>query len=211
MGIGELLPQLSSRERVDLAERLERGCALDADYYMAMVLSTGLACLGLLQNSIPVIIGAMLVAPLVWPLLTGGLGLVQGNARLFRKGVSVAVIGMAIGLGVSLLFGFVNPGFEPTMEVEARGTPDLLDLGIAFLSGLAAAYAVSRVEVFNIIAGVAIAAALVPPLSVVGIALAESRNTIAANASILLATNIVAIILGAATVVRLMGARAKPT
>jgi uncharacterized hydrophobic protein (TIGR00271 family) len=205
MVFGGLLPKLNPDEMQELAKRLEEGATFNPDFWMAMVLSTALASLGLLQNSTPVIIGAMLVAPLVWPLLAAGLGLVQANAHLFNKGMVVAAIGVCMGFGVSLFFGLINPGFEPTMEVEARGTPDLFDLLIAFISGLIAAYAMSRVNVWNIIAGVAIAAALVPPLSVVGIALGSGRLVIAANACILLLTNLVAIIFGAAIIFRLMG------
>ena len=63
----------------------------------------------------------------------------------------------------SLIFGFVNFGFEPTLEIEARGTPDLSDLGIGVLSGMTAAYATGRSNVMTTLAGVAIAAARVPP------------------------------------------------
>ncbi len=91
------------------------------------------------------------------------------------------------------------------MEIEARGAPDVLDLGIAIASGMAAAYAMGRPKVGATLAGVAIAAALVPPLAVVGIALTNNRLLIAGNAAILLVTNLVAIILGAAIVFRLLG------
>jgi hypothetical protein len=112
-----------------------------------------------------------------------------------------------VGFAISLLVGVVNPGYEPSLEIEARGEPDLLDLGIALASGMAAAYASGRAKVAATLAGVAIAAALVPPLAVVGIALTNDRLFISAYASILLLTNLVAIILGAALVFALLGAR----
>jgi uncharacterized hydrophobic protein (TIGR00271 family) len=169
------------------------------------VLAAALASLGLLQDSTAVVIGAMLVAPLMGPLVAAGLALVQGNARLFRTGVGVTFLGLGLGFVVSLVVGVANPGFEPAMEIEARGAPDVLDLGIALASGMAAAYAMGRPRVAATLAGVAIAAALVPPLAVVGIALTNSRLFIAGNAAILLITNLVAIILGAALVFRLLG------
>ena len=201
-------PQLGFDETVELTRRLDARASGNVDFYMTMVLSTALASLGLLQNSVPVVIGAMIVAPLMGPLVAAGLALVEVDGVLFRKGVIVTCVGIVVGFCISLLFGLMKIGFEPTLEIEARGTPDLLDLGIAFFSGMTAAYALSRAEVMNVIAGVAIAAALVPPLAVIGIAVGSARYIIAGNATILLVTNVVAIILGAALVFRLMGVSA---
>lgn len=91
------------------------------------------------------------------------------------------------------------------MEIEARGNPDVLDLFIALASGMVAAYAMGRPNVSGTLAGVAIAAALLPPLAVVGIGLTNDEIIIAGNAAILFATNLVAIILGAALIFRLLG------
>ena len=198
-------PRLEREERVDLLHRLETGAEGGADFNVMMVLAAALASLGLLQGSTAVVIGAMLVAPLMGPLLAAGHALVQGNLRLFRSAMGVGGIGIALALGVSLLVGAANPGFEPSMEIEARGTPDLMDLAIALASGMAAAYASGRPNVASTLAGVAIAAALVPPLAVVGVALTNGRPFISGNAAILLVTNLVAIILGAALVFRALG------
>jgi uncharacterized hydrophobic protein (TIGR00271 family) len=198
-------PTLDREDRVDLLERLQAGATGGADFNVMMILAAALASLGLLQGSTAVVIGAMLVAPLMGPLLAAGLALVQGNLRLFRSAMAVGGLGIGLALGVSLLIGAMNPGFEPSMEIEARGTPDLMDLGIAFASGMAAAYASGRPNVASTLAGVAIAAALVPPLAVVGVALTNDRAFISGNAAILLITNLVAIILGAAVVFRALG------
>jgi uncharacterized hydrophobic protein (TIGR00271 family) len=174
-----------------------------------MVLAATLASLGLLQGSTAVVIGAMLVAPLVGPLLGTALALVQGNIRLARESLLVALLGVGLGFMISLFFGVINPGFEPTLEVEARGRPDLFDLFIAPASGMVAAYAQSRRGLSNTLAGVAIAAALLPPLAVVGIAVMSGETRIAISATVLLMTNLVAIILGAALVFRLLGVQAR--
>ena len=196
-------PTLERDERLELVEQLEQGSQANIDFIMMMVLSTSLASLGLLADSTAVVIGAMLVAPLMGPLVAAGHSLIQGNLSLFRRSLGVTVIGIGIGLAASLIFGALNPGFEPTLEIEARGKADLLDLGIAFFSGMTAAYATGRSKVMTTIAGVAIAAALVPPLAVVGLALTNGRPLISFNAAILLTTNLVAIILGAAVVFRM--------
>ena len=200
-------PLLVREDRVALAERVRSSSAVDADFVVMMTLAAALASLGLMQGSTAVVIGAMLVAPLMGPLLGAGLSVTQGNLKLFRDSFVSIGLGVGIGFGVSVLVGLLNPGYEPSLEIEARGNPDLLDLGIALASGMAAAYAQGRPNVASSLAGVAIAAALVPPLAVVGVALTSGHPAIAANAAILLMTNLVAIMLGAGWVFRMLGVR----
>ena len=200
-------PLLEREDRVALAERVDQLTPANVDFVMMMTLASVLASLGLMQGSTAVVIGAMLVAPLMGPLLGAGLAVVQGNLKLFRDASIAILIGVGIGLVVSLVVGLLNPGYEPSLEMEARGKPDLLDLGIAFASGMVAAYAQGRPNVASTLAGVAIAAALVPPLAVVGLAVTGGYPLIAGNAGILLMTNLVAITLGAGLVFRLLGVR----
>ncbi len=202
------LPTLEREDRKALAARVKAGAVGGSDFFVMMALSAGLASLGLLEDSTAVVIGAMLVAPLMGPLIGAGLALAQGNLRLYRDSIGVGVLGLLVGFGVSVAMGLLNPGFEPSLEVEARGSPDVLDLGVAVLSGFVAAYALGRPGVANTLAGVAIAAALVPPLCVIGIGLTNDRPVVAANASILLLTNLVAIVLSAAGAFMLLGVHA---
>lgn len=204
-------PLLEREERIGLADRVRKSSSANADYVVMMTLAAVLASLGLMQGSTAVVIGAMLVAPLMGPLLGAGLAVTQNNLKLFRDSFLAIAIGVAIGFLVSLAVGLFNPGYEPSLEIEARGNPDLLDLGIAFASGIAAAYAQGRPNVASTLAGVAIAAALVPPLAVVGVALTSGYPVIAGNAAILLTTNLVAIVLGAAFVFRMLGVRLAQT
>ena len=205
------LPTLDRDERKALLERVTAGTGSGSDYHVMMILSSGLASLGLLEGSTAVVIGAMLVAPLMGPLIGAGLALAQGNLLLYRKSIVVALLGLLTGFAISVAMGLLNPGFEPSLEVEARGTPDILDLGVAILSGFVAAYALGRPGVANTLAGVAIAAALVPPLCVVGIGLTNDRPVVAANSAILLLTNLVAIILSATCAFKLLGIRGSGT
>jgi uncharacterized hydrophobic protein (TIGR00271 family) len=209
--LGYQLPPLERDDRKALLERVEAGAQGGIDYHVMMVLSSGLASLGLLEDSTAVVIGAMLVAPLMGPLIGAGLALAQGNLALYRKSVGVALLGLLSGFAVSVMMGLLNPGFEPSIEVEARGNPDILDLGVAVLSGFVAAYALGRPGLANTLAGVAIAAALVPPLCVIGIGLTNDQPVVAANSAILLLTNVVAIILSAAGAFILLGVRGRKT
>jgi uncharacterized hydrophobic protein (TIGR00271 family) len=203
--IYDFFPTLDRAERKELVGRIAIGADGGVDFIVMMLLAAALASLGLLQGSTAVVIGAMLVAPFMGPLVAAGLALTQGNLSMFRTALSVCGQGILLGLGASLFFGAINPGFEASMEIEARGNPDVLDLFIALASGMVAAYAMGRPNVSGTLAGVAIAAALLPPLAVVGIGLTNDELIIAAYAAILFATNLVAIILGAAIIFRLLG------
>jgi uncharacterized hydrophobic protein (TIGR00271 family) len=199
------LPVLDGKDRIDLFDRLQVGARWNVDFIMMICLSTAIASLGLIQNSTAVVIGAMVVAPLMTPLIGSGLALVQGNTSLFRDSLKAMGFGIGAALLISIFFGFIAPMEELTPELLARGAPTIIDLVVAFLSGVAAAYAVARPSLLGALAGVAIAAALVPPLATVGIALAGGAWQISEGAAILFLTNLVAIILGAAFIYRRLG------
>jgi len=199
------LPTLEATDRIDLFDRLQVGARWNVDFMMMMCLSTAIASLGLIQNSTAVVIGAMVVAPLMTPLIGAGLALVQGNTIFFRDSIKAMGFGIGAALLISLFLGFLVPMEELTPELLARGAPTIIDLGVAFLSGAAAAYAVARPSLLGALAGVAIAAALVPPLATVGISLAEGAWKVSEGAAILFATNLVAIILGAAFIYHRLG------
>ena len=122
-------PKLTPIASNELAIQLETKSCNTVDFYMTMAFSASLASLGLLQNSIPVVIGAMIVAPLMSPLVVAALALVKADARLFKMGVKIAGMGICFGFAIAMIFGILSQSYEPTMEIEARGKPDLMDLG----------------------------------------------------------------------------------
>jgi len=199
------LPVVGREQRRALFENFQAGGTWNVDFVVMMGLSTALAAFGLLNNSPAGVIGAMLVAPLMSSLLGAGFALVQGNVNLFRGCLKAMSYGIVVSISVALVIGFITPGYDPTAEVEARGQVNLLDLAIALLSGMAAAYAMARPGLAATLSGVAIAAALVPPLAVVGIAAASGEYVLCGFSAVLFLTNVVAIILGAGLVFRLIG------
>jgi uncharacterized hydrophobic protein (TIGR00271 family) len=143
-----------------------------------------------------VVIGAMLVAPLMTPLLGLGLALVQGNRVLAMLSIRSVMFGLCVSLLGGFLVGFTALGFEePTREMFSRGGPGLLDLSVAFAAGLAAAYASSRPSLIAALPGVAIAAALVPPIATSGLALSLGDFPLAIGALLLFIINMVTIVL----------------
>ncbi len=189
----EALPTLSMAEQVEAYKAIRRGARPDIDFFVMMALAAAIATLGLVLSNPAVIIGAMLVAPLMSAVLGVGLGVVQGDLRLLRVAGETVLQGIILAVVVALFMAWVMPGVSPTAEILGRTSPSLLDLAVALTSGAAGAYALCRKDVSASLPGVAIAAALVPPLTTIGIGLALGSGRIAGGASLLFLTNLVAI------------------
>jgi uncharacterized hydrophobic protein (TIGR00271 family) len=202
-----VMTQLSESERVRVYRQVRRAARADRDYVIMMTLAAGIASLGLLLGSTAVIIGAMLVAPLMSALIGLGMGIVQGDAPLLRLSTRTMAIGTLIVIGVSALIELIAPTYNPTGEMLARTSPILLDLGVALVSGAAAAYASAREDVASALPGVAIAVALAPPLATLGLLATAGRWSLALGAFLLFMTNLVGIVAAAALVYLWMGFR----
>ncbi len=198
-------PTLTTEEQIEVSQAVRKGVDGRHDFYTMLVLAAVIAALGLLLNSPAVIIGAMIVAPLMSAIEGISLGIVEGDRALLRNGAFNALGGSLLAVFIGLVIGWLIPGSEPTSEVMARTQPSLLDLGVALAAGAAAAYAFCRKEVAAALAGVAIAVALVPPLATIGIGLSMLRLEIAQGATLLFATNLIAIAAASALVYMLLG------
>ncbi len=196
------VPQIDRERRVKLVDDLQLNSQFNFDFGALISLSTLIAALGLVRDSGAVVIGAMLVAPLMTPLVAMGFALVQGNLKLIRSALrSVSwgfAIALLIGASIGLMLRLFAPGVEISEQMADRGSPNFLDLVVALASGVAAAYAMGRPNLISALPGVAIAAALVPPIATSGLALTMGDLTLAGGASLLFFTNIVAIVLGTA-------------
>jgi len=179
----------------------------NADYLTLIVVSATLATLGLLLNSPAVIIGAMLVAPFMQPCIGFAVGITTGRLSLVRGALVTLAAGVLLALAVAALWGRLVGGGPPTPEMLARGNPSLLDALVALASGVIGAYATARKDVSTALAGVAIAAALMPPLCTAGLELAAGRTDVGLRAALLFFTNIVCISVSAWVVFLLLGMR----
>ncbi len=206
-GVDARLPKLTPEERAEVYRHLRESTLASGDFRLRMGLAAFLAALGLLLNSPAVVIGAMLVAPLMSALLAVGLGIVMGDARLVRRALERSLEGGLLVLVISALTAWLDPLATLTGEITARSQPTLLDLSVALASGIAGGYTASRKGVQEALAGVAIAVSLVPPLSVVGIALALQEWQVAAGAALLYAANTVSITGGGGLIFLLLGFR----
>lgn len=195
-------------------DREQRGTVLDELYFEGdrrrpylyrytalMLFSAGIAALGLMNDSAAVVIGAMLVAPLMTPIMAFASALIQTWSRRVLESflivVSGAFLGISVGWVTSLIIPRIGPDTPLPEQVLARTSPNLADLGIALLAGAAGAYVTVRTEAGSALPGVGIAVALVPPLATVGITLGAERGELAFGALLLFVTNFAAITLAA--------------
>lgn len=203
-----LLPNLSEEESQTLRRQVYEDSQLTSGYLLMCGISAGIATLGLLQSSTAVVIGAMLVSPLMTPIVALGFALASLDGNRIRIEAQVVGGGALVGIIVGLILTWLSPIDNATTEIVARTQPTLLDLAVALLSGLAGGYAIVQQRGATAI-GVAIATALMPPLAVVGYGLGVARFDFALGAFLLFLTNLAAIGLAIALIARLSGA-AKP-
>ena len=178
-----------------------RDARLNKKFLLLITLSAAIATLGLLQSSAPVVIGAMLVSPLLGPIMGIGFGLATLETNLIKRSLVTMAAGMGGAILVAMLIIWLSPIRDVTPEVRARTQPTLLDLGVAVIGGIAGVYAIMR-KLSGVMVGVAIATALVPPLSTIGFGLATGRFDFAIGAALLFLTNTLAIAFAATIIAR---------
>ncbi|HEY5672014.1 MAG TPA: DUF389 domain-containing protein [Anaerolineales bacterium] len=211
--IRRMMPRIDRGQRAEVQVLLRNASHPNFDFFILVVLSSIIATLGLLTDSPAVIIGAMLVAPLMSPIIGLGLASLTADGRLLGSAASALIRGALLAIVISFLISAINrllplialqaqdlPG-----EVLARTHPSPIDLGIALAGGMAAAFALAMPNISAALPGVAIATALMPPLCTVGIGLAWGRQDITGGALLLFVTNAVTIAFAAILVFSALG------
>ncbi len=177
-----------------------------------IVLSASIAAFGLLADSGAVVIGAMLVAPLMTPIMGAAAATVTADNRKLVRAVAIIGLGMVLAIIVGWTMSLIAGGTVVDVralpqEIRSRTFPGLLDLGIAISAGAAAGYVLPRRSAISALPGVGIAVALVPPLATVGITAQLGLATESRNALLLFVTNLAAIIFAAGIVLIFSGFR----
>ena len=184
-------------------------------FAVLLFLSTVIATYGVLGDSTATIIGAMIIAPLMIPIMGTAAGLVMGNMGRAGRSFLKVVGGVAGVIFTAWFIGtFLNPtvvSFTSNSAITGRISPSLTDLMIALASGAAGAFAMSRSDVADSLPGVAISISLVPPLCVVGIGLSGGEWGVATGAMLLFLTNFLSILLAGGGVLALLGLSAAST
>lgn len=199
------LPRATTEEFQELFKVLRENSKISAAFIVMMILSSLIATFGLFADSSPVIIGAMILAPIISPIVAFSMGMVRYDVNMLKKGIVTILAGTLVALLFAAGVTLMVPLKVLTSEISARLSPNLLDMGIAVASGVAAAYAHANEEIARSLAGVAIAVALVPPLAVAGIGIGWMDWEVFSGAFLLYLTNLSGIIMFAGVTFLLLG------
>jgi len=162
-------------------------------FFVLLILSTIIATLGLIANNISVVIGAMIIAPLMWPILGVSLSITRQNQRFLRESIALLAVSIVLSIAVAAIASLLSPILEINGAILERTNPTIIDLVIALATGAVATYIVLTPQ-SNHLAGVAVAAALIPPLAAAGIALALQDFAATQGAMLLFGANLFAIV-----------------
>jgi len=199
------LPRATAEEFEKLFTVLRENSELTSAFIVMMILSTLIATYGLFADSSPVIIGAMILAPIISPIVSFSMGMVRYDKEMLKTGLITILIGTLVSLFFAAIITLLVPMKVHTSVIDDRLSPTLLDLGIAVFSGIAAAYAHAKEGIAKSLAGVAIAVALVPPLAVAGIGIGWWDWEVFSGAFLLYLTNLAGIILFSGLTFLLLG------
>ncbi|MEI6361372.1 MAG: DUF389 domain-containing protein [Actinomycetes bacterium] len=180
--------------------------AKSSKFWILLVLAGIIATAGVIADSTATVIGAMIVAPLMTPILGTALAVVLADHRHMVRSVALVAGGALIVIAIAFLLGVIDSpvnAFQGNSQIEGRISPGLIDLVAALATGTVGAFALVRSDISDTLPGVAIAISLVPPLAVVGLLLSVQRYSDAMGALLLFATNVAAIIATGAIVLLL--------
>jgi len=189
------LPKATEEEFNKLFTVLREKAELTSAFVVMMILSTLIATYGLFADSSPVVIGAMILAPIISPIVSFSMGMVRYDKKMLKSGITTILIGTLVSLFFAAIITILLPMKVHTPVIDDRLSPTMLDMGIAFVSGIAAAYAHAKEGIAKSLAGVAIAVALVPPLAVAGIGIGWWDWEVFSGAFLLYSTNLSGIVL----------------
>lgn len=189
----------TSTSREALYDTVSKGVKLDSNFIVLVILSTVVAAIGLIENNVAVVIGAMVIAPLLGPNLALGLGTALGDVDLMRKALKTNLVGVGLCISLSILIGLLWPFDINSPELLARTHVGLDSLALALASGAAAALSLTT-GLSSVLVGVMVAVALLPPAATFGLMLGHGQYQLATGAVLLLIANVVCLNLATKTV-----------
>lgn len=195
-------PSVSAREA--LYQVVEKDVRLNLNFVVLVVLSTVVAAIGLIENNVAVVIGAMVIAPLLGPNLALAFGTALGDLSLMRRSLQTMVAGLVLAFFLSIGIGLVMPQELSSPELMTRTLAGWDSIALALASGAAAALSLTT-GLSSVLVGVMVAVALLPPTVTAGLMLSHGQADLAAGAAVLLAVNLVCVNLASKLVFLLKG------
>ncbi|MDH5472252.1 MAG: TIGR00341 family protein, partial [Gammaproteobacteria bacterium] len=182
----------STTSREALYDSVSKNARLDSNFIVLVVLSTLVAAIGLIQNNVAVVIGAMVIAPLLGPNLALALGTALGDIELMKKSLITNLAGVSLSITLSIILGIIWPFNIHSAELMARTDVGMDSLALALASGAAAALSLTT-GLSSVLVGVMVAVALLPPAATFGLMLGHGQYQLAMGAALLLAANVVCV------------------
>lgn len=197
--------KLNQEERNTAIDKLVSGASPGAEFYMLLILATIITSLGVLLDSAAVVIGGMLVAPIISPILSLSMSIVMADFKLLFQSAKVLLGSISVVVIISLVIGLFYLNVELTGELTSRAVTSVGYLVVAIAAGVAAAFAFARPSLSEAIPGIAVTVALLPPLVVVALAITLADSEIFVKSLGLFLLNLLGIIFAAIIVFSLMG------
>ncbi|AWB68188.1 TIGR00341 family protein [Saccharobesus litoralis] len=205
-GVVKTKNRSQSIARESMYQEIEKGAQCDANFFLLVFLSTVVAAIGLLENNVAVVIGAMVIAPLLGPNLALSLGTALGDLELMQKSVKTLVLGISLAFVMSILIAICWPSSIYSHELLSRTDASLDSVALALASGAAATLSLTT-GLSGVLVGVMVAVALLPPTVTAGIMLGNGDLKLAGGALLLLAINIVSVNVASKAVFHFKGVR----
>jgi len=188
---------IQEKDKAAVVRKLMQSSTLNFDFLYLTGLSVVMATLGLLADSPAIVIGSMLIAPILYPILGVALGLVMSNGEVLTRSLITLTKAVAVALGLSILVTLIFGNGLITSEIMMRVEPSIIHFLVAFVAGAAVSFALAQPEWSATLPGIAISVALIPPLAVVGVGIAMLDMTIISGSIEMLLINLFGIIFAA--------------
>jgi uncharacterized hydrophobic protein (TIGR00341 family) len=185
----------SHATRESLISFAQNNSMIGMDYILLVIFSAVITSLGLILDNVAVIVGGMVIAPVLGPILAITIGIVLGKTRLIRQGIMAELIAITLAILVGIIFGTIIPEVEINNALKIRMFPTIADLFIAMAAGAAGAYVLIKGQLHSGLIGVMVAASLLPVMSTIGIGISIANRGMIIGAILLLTGNYLALFL----------------
>lgn len=210
----KLFRNITEGEKNDAIEGIIQHATPRLDFFLMLTLAISMAAFGVILESSIILIGSMLIAPLLYPVISLALGFIVGDNKLIGRSVYTLIKSMGLGLAAGLTIGFLFSSHISGITFPfstTNGSSPLIYAVIAAISGFAAAFALTKQHLNDTLPGVAISVSLVPPLALAGVALSSFDWAVFSDALLLFLVNIIGIVFSVMIVFSLMRFAVKKT
>lgn len=199
------LRTINDSEKTKAVDLLIRESTADFDFFFFITLSVLMATLGLVANNPAIVIGSMLLAPILFPILSISLSVIMSDGPLIARSIVTFLQASAVAVATATLATLIFAPFAPlTTEILLRTEPSLIYVGVAIVAGLAVSYSLAQPALSATLPGIAVSVALIPPLATIGIGIANLNVSVISGALTLYVINVLGIVFSSMLIFALM-------